>query len=296
MYPEDLRYTKDHEWVRIEGDRARWASPTTRRTSSATWCSSSFPEVGRKLQRARPFGTVESVKAVSELFSPVAGEVIAVNEALGKTPELVNSDPYGAAWLIELSSTIRGRRRRSDGRCRVPGLHPGGGEVKGRWWTIRGRSDPLRSATDGLFFRNATSGPTTTRSRRCSATIGCQSLDELVAQTVPPSIRGREPLDLPAARGESEALCRPARDRRPQPGVPLVHRHGLLRLRHAAGDPAEHPRESRLVHAVHALPGRDRAGAPRGAAQLPDHGRRPHRACRSRTRRCSTKPPPRPRR
>jgi glycine cleavage system H protein len=102
MYPEDLRYTKDHEWVRIEGDRARVGITDHAQDQLGDVVFLDFPEVGRQLNAHDQFGTVESVKAVSELFSPLAGEVTAVNEALGKTPELVNSDPYGAAWLIEL--------------------------------------------------------------------------------------------------------------------------------------------------------------------------------------------------
>ena len=84
--------------------------------------------------------------------------------------------------------------------------------------------------------------------------------------------------------------------RRAEPGLPLVHRHGLPRLHHPAGHPAQHPGEPGLVHAVHALPGRDRAGPAGGAAQLPDDGRRPDRRCRWPTPRCSTRPPPPPRR
>ena len=92
-----------------------------------------------------------------------------------------------------------------------------------------------------------------------------------------------------AARGDEEP-------RRRQPGHAVVHRPGLLRHDHAAGDPAQHPREPGLVHAVHAVPGRDLAGPARGAAQLPDDDRGPDRRCRWRTRRCSTRRPPPPRR
>ena len=104
-----------------------------------------------------------------------------------------------------------------------------------------------------------------------------------------PTSASRATLDLPAPVDEAAVLARAARARGEEPGLEVVHRHGLLRLRHAAGHPAQHPREPGLVHAVHAVPGRDRAGPARGAAQLPDDGGRPHRAARSPTRRCSTR-------
>ncbi len=87
----------------------------------------------------------------------------------------------------------------------------------------------------------------------------------------------RPPLRLPEPARGARAPRRAEGHRAAEPGLPVVHRDGLPRLHHAAGDPAQRPREPRLVHAVHALPGRDRPGPPRGAAQLPDHGRGPHR-------------------
>ena len=95
---------------------------------------------------------------------------------------------------------------------------------------------------------------------------------------------------------EHEALSSLRGDRATQPDRAIVHRARLLRLHHAAGDPAKRARESRLVHGVHAVSGRDRAGTSRGAAELPDDGDRSHGPARSRTRRCSTRAPPRPRR
>jgi glycine cleavage system H protein len=100
MYPDDLRYTKDHEWIRVEGDRGRVGITEYAQEQLGDVVFLELPEVGRKLQAGEVFGTVESVKAVSELFSPVAGEVLEVNAELVKKPELVNSDPHGAAWMV----------------------------------------------------------------------------------------------------------------------------------------------------------------------------------------------------
>jgi glycine cleavage system H protein len=100
MYPEDLRYTKDHEWVRLEGDRGKVGITHYAQKQLGDLVYLELPEVGRKLKVQETFGTVESVKAVSELFCPVAGEVVEVNAALVQSPEKINSDPYGAAWMV----------------------------------------------------------------------------------------------------------------------------------------------------------------------------------------------------
>jgi glycine cleavage system H protein len=100
MYPEDLRYTKDHEWVRLEGDRGKVGITHYAQKQLGDVVYLELPEVGRKLKVQETFGTVESVKAVSELFCPVAGEVVEVNAALVQSPEKINSDPYGAAWMV----------------------------------------------------------------------------------------------------------------------------------------------------------------------------------------------------
>ena len=100
MYPDDLRYSKDHEWIRVEGDRGRIGITQYAQEQLGDVVFLELPDVGRKLKAGEVFGTVESVKAVSELFSPVAGEVVEANAALVKKPELVNADPHGAAWMI----------------------------------------------------------------------------------------------------------------------------------------------------------------------------------------------------
>ena len=100
MYPDDLRYTKDHEWVRLEGERCVVGITHYAQKQLGDVVYLELPEVGRALKVQETFGTVESVKAVSELFSPVTGEVLEANAALLKSPEKINSDPYGAAWMI----------------------------------------------------------------------------------------------------------------------------------------------------------------------------------------------------
>lgn len=102
MYPDDRRYTKDHEWVQVAGDRATVGITDYAQKQLGDVVYVELPEVGRTLKAHETFGTVESVKAVSELFCPVAGEVVEVNAELAGQPERLNSDPHGAAWMIRL--------------------------------------------------------------------------------------------------------------------------------------------------------------------------------------------------
>ena len=100
MYPEGLRYSKDHEWIQVEGDLGRIGITDYAQNQLGDVVFLELPEVGKTLTAGEQFGTVESVKAVSELFSPVAGEVVEVNGDLTSKPELANEDPHGAAWMI----------------------------------------------------------------------------------------------------------------------------------------------------------------------------------------------------
>jgi glycine cleavage system H protein len=102
MYPQDYRYTNDHEWIHPEGDRGRVGVTDYAQKQLGDVVFLELPEVGRSLKAGEQFGTVESVKAVSELYSPVAGEVLEVNAALAEKPETINEDPHGAAWMIVL--------------------------------------------------------------------------------------------------------------------------------------------------------------------------------------------------
>lgn len=101
-YPTDLKYTKDHEWARVEGDLVRVGITQHAVESLGDITLVDLPAVGAKVEEHGNFGTVESVKAVSELFSPVAGEVAEVNGELADKPELVNDDCYSKGWMIAL--------------------------------------------------------------------------------------------------------------------------------------------------------------------------------------------------
>jgi glycine cleavage system H protein len=101
-YPENLHYTKEHEWVRVEGDTG---------TVGITWHAQhelgdivyvDLPKVGAAVQQGGNVGSVESVKAVSDIYSPVSGEVVEINDALSTEPEKLNQDPHGEAWLVKI--------------------------------------------------------------------------------------------------------------------------------------------------------------------------------------------------
>jgi glycine cleavage system H protein len=107
MYPSDLKYTKDHEWVRVSGDRAHVGITDYAQKQLGDVVYLELPEVGRTVNKGDVFGTIESVKAVSELYAPVSGEVLEVNNDLAQKPEAVNSDPHGA-WMIVLKVSNAG--------------------------------------------------------------------------------------------------------------------------------------------------------------------------------------------
>ena len=98
--PEGLRYTKEHEWLMVEAEKCRIGITDYAQKSLHEVVYVDLPSVGKALTQGGSFGTVESVKAVSELYSPVSGEIVERNEKLVQTPELVNQDPYGAGWLV----------------------------------------------------------------------------------------------------------------------------------------------------------------------------------------------------
>jgi glycine cleavage system H protein len=100
--PTDLQYTRDHEWVRLEGDVATVGITQYAADQLGDIVFVELPDVGRDLDAAKAFGVVESVKAVSDLYAPLTGEVVEINDALAGGPELVNSDPYGAGWMIKV--------------------------------------------------------------------------------------------------------------------------------------------------------------------------------------------------
>ena len=103
--PEDLQYTKSHEWVRIEGDTATIGITDHAQDELGDVVFVELPDEGATFDAGESFGTVESVKAVSDLYAPVGGEVVEVNSTLEDAPENINDDPYGEGWIVKLRTT-----------------------------------------------------------------------------------------------------------------------------------------------------------------------------------------------
>ena len=101
-FPSELKYSKDHEWVRVDGSKAVIGITAHAAEALGDVVFVELPEVDDSVAANDAFGSVESVKAVSDIFSPVSGKIVAINEALLDSPELVNSDPYGEGWMIEV--------------------------------------------------------------------------------------------------------------------------------------------------------------------------------------------------
>ncbi len=108
-YPDDLRYSKEHEWVRVEGSTATIGITSFAADELGDVVFVELPEVGATLSQFGTFGVVESVKAVSDLYAPISGEVIEVNEALRDSPELLNADAFGEGWIAKVELTDAGQ-------------------------------------------------------------------------------------------------------------------------------------------------------------------------------------------
>ena len=102
MVPDDLRYTKEHEWIKVNGEQGTVGITDYAQGELGDIVFVELPTKGKKVEQMKPFATIEAVKAVSELYAPVSGEVLEVNSQLKDKPELINSDPYGEGWIIKL--------------------------------------------------------------------------------------------------------------------------------------------------------------------------------------------------
>ena len=102
MYPENFRYTKEHEWVLAEGDTGTVGITDHAQEELGDIVYVDLPKVGSRVEAGKQMGSVESVKAVSDIYSPVSGEIVETNETLAEAPEKLNTDPHGAAWLVKI--------------------------------------------------------------------------------------------------------------------------------------------------------------------------------------------------
>ena len=183
MYPSDYRYTKEHEWIKVSGDTGTIGITDYAQHELGDVVFVELPAVGAKITAGQVFGTVESVKAVSEIYAPVSGEVTEANAALSDTPETVNTDPHGAAWLIKIKLADPAEVSEPDGRRRLPGVH-------------------LRKGSLGLM-RYLPKSPA--ERREMLDAIGARSIENLFA-SIPEQFRLKEPLNLPGPMSEQEII------------------------------------------------------------------------------------------
>lgn len=108
MIPDDLKYSKEHEWVKVEGDMATVGITDYAQGELGDIVFVELPKVGTKVEFMKPFGTIEAVKAISDLFSPLSGEVVEVNGELESDASVINSDPYGGGWIIKIKMSDSG--------------------------------------------------------------------------------------------------------------------------------------------------------------------------------------------
>ena len=101
--PKELKYTEDHEWVKVDGDTATVGITDHAQSELGDIIFIEFPEINDFVHRMEPFGTIEAVKTVADLFAPLNGKIIEINKELEDSPELVNSDPYGKGWIVKVS-------------------------------------------------------------------------------------------------------------------------------------------------------------------------------------------------
>ncbi len=106
--PQSLKYTKEHEWVREDGDTVTVGITDHAQGELGDIIFVEFPEIGQKIERDEPFGTIEAVKTVADLFAPISGTVTEINETLDDSPESVNQDPYGDGWMVKVSVSEAG--------------------------------------------------------------------------------------------------------------------------------------------------------------------------------------------
>jgi glycine cleavage system H protein len=102
MYPDNFRYTKEHEWLNVEGDTGTVGLTDHAQKELGDIVYVDLPKTGTTVEKGKTLGSVESVKAVSDIYSPVSGEIVAVNDLLAASPEKLNQDPHGAAWMVKI--------------------------------------------------------------------------------------------------------------------------------------------------------------------------------------------------
>ena len=192
-YPADLKYTKEHEWIRVEGDTGAIGITDFAQQQLGDVVYVELPEVGSTITAGQVFGTIESVKAVSELFAPVTGEVVATNGDLKDRPDQVNSKPH-ETWMVKVKLANPGEAASLMDTAAYEAL------------IAKMKQVPFLDPLDTFAPRHI--GPRGDEVAAMLKAVGAASLDQLIDEAIPASIRLKAPLDLPPAESESTYLAR----------------------------------------------------------------------------------------
>ena len=190
MYPEDLHYTKQHEWVRVSGDVGVVGITDYAQKELGDIVYVDLPRVGTKVEQAKVMGSVESVKAVSDIYSPVSGEVIEINTALATAPEKLNESPHGDGWMVKIRLSVP---------AEIQGLLSAADYEKVR------RRGGIRALSPGPIRSCAIYRSPISSGARCLQALGVDSLDALFAH-LPEEVRLNRPLEIPPGKSEYEIV------------------------------------------------------------------------------------------
>src|SRR6266478_3454118 len=258
-------FTSDHEWLRIEGDVATIGITDYAQSQLGDVVFVELPKVGRSLKKAEAAAVVESVKAASDVYAPISGEVLEVNDTITAEPALVNSDAAGKAWFFKVKIADKSEL----------GVLMNEGRLDERTVQTDQRSGDLFRPPSYRPLAARRHGDARDRRRekpRCADERDAAALDPAKG-----AARSRR-----AAERDRSARAH-ERTGRAEPGLNLPDRPGLFRHHSAGRDPAQHPGKPGVVHGLYALSAGDQPGPAGSAVQFPDHDLGPHRArCRQR--------------
>ena len=283
----DCKYNEEHEWIRVEGDEGVIGITDYAQEQLSDIVYVELPEVGDTFERGDVFAVVESVKAASDVYMPVGGEILEINEDLEDSPELVNQDPYGEAWFVRICHRRSGRAGRLDGRrgyqafvegldeCQLPACQTGRPEPR-----VRSASALLGQRLDSLLQRRTHMSyvPHTDADRaEMLAAIGVEQVEDLF-HDVPAAFRFPE-LNLPEPLSEMEIMAE--LQAMSEENLDTGHFTSFLggRRLQSLCPPRRGPHHQplRVLHRLYALPARDQPGHPAEHLRVPEHDLRPDR-------------------
>ncbi len=275
-YPEDLKYHPEHDWARIEGDVATFGITWYAQDSLGEVVFYEPPDVGSSVSKDQPYTEVESVKAVSDVYAPLSGEVVEVNEKLADSPEMVNEDPYGDGWLAKVKLSDPSEADHCSTPPPIASCWPASGPTSGHsttGWTIGRPTRPSRARLRPHYDQRGDPLHVRNRRRPGSDARGDRGLvDRRVVRSDP---RGAAAHRCPGARGRPLGVrmlrraCQPRGPQRPRRRRGLLPWRGHVRPLRAGPGRRDHSAFG-VPHPLHAVPARGLAGRAAGDVRVPD--------------------------